>query len=218
MKRTTVKSIFAAAFIAALTAVGTMAMPAAAMHTKAATSTQVRHELPDCDHEYEGKIYEEVYDYIEDTFENDFAKADVGVPVAIVVEEDQSNPDDIVIKGDFQYYTFNLSGDTLEADSFGSQPGAIHLRKEKDGDYEVFKMEKVEDGSKFDSTAKKIFGDKYEAFLEVQSGETRDSFRNQILANYVEENGLAIKKVKDYGQDAVTLPEANTEDFSSLVK
>ena len=54
--------------------------------------------------------------------------------------------------------------------------------------------------------------------LHVQSGETRDSFRNQILANYAEENGLAIKKVKDYGQDAVTLPEANMEDFSSLVK
>ena len=216
MKKTTFKSIFAAAFIAGLAAIGTMAMPTSVIHIRAA-GTPVRHELPDCDHEYEGKMYEEVYDYIEDTFEKDFAEADVGVPVAVVIDEDQSNPNDIVIKGDFQYYNFNLNGDTLETDSFGSQPGAIHLRKEKDGDYEVIKMEKVEDGSEFDSTAKKIFGDKYDAFLESQSNNTGDSFRNQILANYVEENGLAIRKVKDYGQDAVTLPEANMEDFSSLV-
>ena len=215
-RKTTLKSIFTAAFIATLTAAVSITIPAAFIDTNAA-GTPVRHELPDCDHEYEGKMYEEVYDYIEDVFEDSFDKADVGVPVAIVVDEDQSNPDDIVIKGDFQYYNFNLNGDTLETKSFGSQPGAIHLRKEKDGDYEVIKMEKVEDGSEFESTAKKIFGDKYDAFLEAQSGETRDSFRNQILANYVEENGLSIEKVKDYGQDAVTLPEANTEDFSSLV-
>ncbi len=219
MKKTTYKSIFATTFIAALAAVGTMTMPAAAINTKAASAgTKVIHELPDCDHEYEGKLFEEVYDHIEDKFEDSFAKADVGVPVAIVVDVDQSNPDDIVIKGDFELYNFNQKGDTLECASFGSFPGAIHLEKEKDGDYEVTKMELVEDGSEFNSSAKKIFGDKYDAFMKVQSDDkTRDSYRDQILANYVEENGLSIKKVKDYGQDAVTLPQENIEEFSSIV-
>ncbi|MDO5139158.1 MAG: hypothetical protein Q4D71_11970 [Oscillospiraceae bacterium] len=142
MRKTTFKSIFAAAFIAVLTIVGTRVMPVAAIHSKAA-GTPVRHELPDCDHEYEGEIYDEVYDYTEEMFEGNFAKADVGVPVAVVVDEDRSNPDDIVIKGDFVYYSFNLNGDTLETTYFVIQTGAIHIRKEKDGDYKVFKMEKV---------------------------------------------------------------------------
>ena len=49
MKKTTYKSIFATTFIAALAAVGTMTMPAAAINTKAASAgTKVIHELPDC--------------------------------------------------------------------------------------------------------------------------------------------------------------------------
>ena len=67
---------------------------------------------------------------------------------------------------------------------------------------------------------KKIFGEnRYQKFMEEQSNaEYRDEVRNQIVANYVADNNLAITKIQDYGWDPVELPEANSDSFTSFTK
>ena len=198
-------------------AMSTLTLPAAA---KAQPTSRINFELPDYEHETEGKMIEEVYDYVEDDIGDLYPEAAVGIPCPIIIDIDESNPKDIRVYGDFEFFTYSLQGDTLVTEAGGSHPGCIHLRKEADGDYEVKKFDQVEDGSKFDESAKKIFGEsRYQKFMEEQSNaEYRDEVRNQIVANYVADNNLAITKIQDYGWDPVELPEANTDSFTSFTK
>ena len=77
-------------------------------------------------------------------------------------------------------------------------------------------MEVCEDGSDFDPSAKKIFGDKYDAFMKMYSdSEAKEVTRAQIIANYVAANNLDITEYKDYGWDPVKLPEENIDTFYS---
>jgi len=82
----------------------------------------------------------------------------------------------------------------------------MHLKKNPDGSCSVTSFDQVEDGSDFDSSAKKIFGDKYERLQEIMSDDkSRDGFRTAMIKNYVEDNGLGITQYQDYGMDPVSL-------------
>ena len=77
-------------------------------------------------------------------------------------------------------------------------------------------MDVVNDGTDFDESAKKIFGDNYDAFTKDGSDEKlREKTRAQIIANYVAANNLNITAYQDYGWDPVTLPEENIDSFYS---
>lgn len=74
----------------------------------------------------------------------------------------------------------------------------------------------VEDGSNFTESAKKLFGDHYDKFMEVESdAEAREQIRAQIIANYVAANELSITKYQDEGWGPITLPEENIDSFYS---
>ena len=170
-------------------------------------------------YEYPGPelFYSVLYKYMLDEFSKNYAYDDVtvGIPCPIIVAEDESDKDDIKVWGNFWLYNYTLNGDTLETSSGGSYPGCIHLKSTDDG-YEVTKMEQVEDGSNYDPSAKKIFGEHYEEF--VKSGENEkenEATRAQIIANYVAANNLSITAYKDYGWDPVKLPEENIDSFYS---
>ena len=102
--------------------------------------------------------------------------------------------------------TPNGEGDTLKAASGGNYPGLIHLKKDGD-EYEVVKMDTVADGGNFESSAKEIFGDKYDAFMKVNGdSEAREKLRAEIIANFVKANGLNFTKYQDEGWDPVDIP------------
>ena len=168
-------------------------------------------------YEYPGPelFYSVMYDYIADEFGAHYDKADVGIPCPIIVAEDESDKDDIKVWGDFWYFNYTLNGDTLECVSGGSYPGCMHFKYTDEG-YEVTEFEAVEDGSNFKPSAKKIFGNNYDKFIEINSDEKlREDTRAQIIANYVFANNLDIKSYKDYGWDPVELPEQNIDSFYS---
>ena len=109
--------------------------------------------------------------------------------------------------GRFLGFHYNQSGDTLKTVSGGSHPGLMHLKKTDKG-MEVTSFEVVEDGAGNLESAKRIFGDQYEAFHEVNSNqEKRESIRLQFIADYVKKNNLPVKMVQDYGWPAVELPK-----------
>ncbi len=168
-------------------------------------------------YEYPGPeaFYTTLYDYISDEFGSHYEPSDVGIPCPIIIAEDESNKDDILVWGNFQIYNYRLNGDTLETESGGSYPGLLHFKDSQDG-YEVTKAELVEDGSGYDPSAKKIFGKHYDDFISAMADEEKnESIRAQIIANYVAANDLKITAFKDYGWDPVKLPEENIDSFYS---
>ena len=90
--------------------------------------------------------------------------------------------------------------------SGGSFPGLIHIEKNEDG-YKVTSMDVVEEGGEFESSAKEIFGDNFDKFMQINSdSDTREKIRAEIAAEYVRQNGLSVTKYQDADWDPVNLP------------
>ena len=129
------------------------------------------------------------------------------VPFQTVIGVDERNSDDILVWGDFWVFNYNLVGNTLETVSGGSHPGLMHI-KQTDNGYEVTAFDQVEDGSKNLPSAKRIFGERYTAFHNVNSdAERREKHRAEVLATYVKSHDIPATKYKDYGWPAKNLTD-----------
>ena len=90
--------------------------------------------------------------------------------------------------------------------------------KNTDAGYEITSFDIAEDGAGFIESAKRIFGEHYDAFMKVSGDEkTAEKTRAQIIANYVAANDLDITAYKDYGREPVKLPEENIDSFYSVL-
>ena len=140
--------------------------------------------------------------YLVNEIGKQYAKGEHCVPFHHIVAVDERNADDILIWGDFWVFNYNQAGDTLKCVSGGSHPGLMHVAQTENG-FEVKTFEQVEDGSNFLPTAKKIFGDKYDAFQAINSDEkNREILRAEVLGNYVKNHGLSVTMYQDYGWPA----------------
>ena len=178
------------------------------------TENQVQTETPA---QPEAKIAEKVVeeptcftaieDYLVNEIGKDYSQGDVCIPYAYVVSTDQSNSDDILVWGDFWVFNYDLVGDTLKTVSGGSHPGLMHVKKTANG-FEVTSFDAVADGADNLPTAKKIFGDKFEAFSALNSEQVgREEKRMHITADYVRKHNLSAKLLQDFGWPAVELPQ-----------
>ena len=148
-----------------------------------------------------------VDDYLVNEFGKNYAQGDVCIPYAYVISANESNPEDILVWGDFWVFNYNLAGDTLKTASGGSHPGLMHVKKVENG-YEVIGFDAVEDGAGNLESAKKIFGDNYETFWALNSNqEKRDDMRLHYTADYVKKHNMTAKVLQDFGWPAVNLPE-----------
>ena len=97
---------------------------------------------------------------------------------------------------------YNQVGDTLKCISGGNHPGLMHIRKTDKG-FKVTAFDQVADGSENLSSAKKIFGDKYEAFQKQSSS---DGWREQTiidqLEDYATRHNLTATMYQDFGWPA----------------
>lgn len=147
-----------------------------------------------------------VEDYLANVIGKNYAEAEYCIPCPILVSTDDGNKEDVLVWGDFWVFNYDLSGDTLKTVSGGDHPGLMHLKKTDSG-YEVASFEAVEDGAGNLESAKRIFGDKYDSFWEINSNqEKRDDVILHIVADYVKKHNLPAKMVQDYGWPAVNLP------------
>ena len=146
-----------------------------------------------------------VYKYMAEEASKNFEKADVSIPTVNIVHVDYTNPDEVLVYGDFWVENYNIKGDTLECESGGNFPGVMHLSKDGDG-YVVSSFDAVADGASFDSSAKELFGENFDAFMKVYSdSDARDELRKVTVSDYVKLNGLEVAQYKDYGHDPVKL-------------
>ena len=147
-----------------------------------------------------------ICDYLTKDIASQYSEAEVSIPYMQIIDTDDSNPEDILVWGDFWVMNYNLEGSVLVAGSGGNYPGLMHLQESSDGSYVVTEFEQVGDGSDFIPSAKKIFGDRYDEFSRVQSdNEAFEEIRKEYIQDYVKANGLNITAYQDYGWDPVTL-------------
>ena len=138
-----------------------------------------------------------------------YAPAEITIPYYSFTSVDDSNPDDILVWGDFWVFNYNKNGDTLETVSGGNHPGRFHLKKDADGHYTVNGFDAVGDGSQFLPTAKEIFGERFEEFAEAQSNdEVKEHARGRAISDYVRSHDIPVKYYKDFGWPAVEIPSA----------
>ena len=145
--------------------------------------------------------------YLADSIGSRYAKGEHCVPIHSIVRVDERNSENILVWGDFWVFNYNQVGDTLKCVSGGSHPGLLHIRQTEKG-FEVTAFDQVEDGSRYLPTAKKIFGDKFDAFKTINSDEkNRERLRAEVLATYAKKNGLLVTMYQDYGWPAQKLEE-----------
>ena len=146
-----------------------------------------------------------IYKYMVEEVGKNFDKADASIPTVAIVNVDDSNPDEVIVYGDFWVDNYNINGDTLECVSGGNFPGVMHLAKYFDG-YVVASFDQVEDGANFEPSAKELFGENYDAFMKVYSDdEARAELRKATVSDYVRLNSLEVTQFQDYGWDPVQL-------------
>lgn len=194
-------------FAAIIIACGITMLVACQPKSESTSKSSATSEVASSEQQAQLTIEQVVDQYIVDTFGKQYSQAEVCIPQQIVVATDESDAQDIKVWGDFWVFNYNTAGDTLKTASGGSHPGLMHLKKGDKG-YEVTGFDQVGDGSQFEPTAKKIFGDKYDAFMKMHSNDKdREQNRAQGIAKYAKAHDLKVTMYQDYGWPAVKLPK-----------
>ena len=155
--------------------------------------------------EVETTYFSAIDRYLADSIGSNYAQGEYCIPIHTIVGVDERNAEDILVWGSFWVFNYNQVGDTLKCVSGGSHPGLMHIRQIEKG-FEVTAFVRVEDGSNYLPTAKKIFGDKFDAFQAINSDEQkREKQRAEVLADYVKKHGLTATLYQDYGWPAKKL-------------
>lgn len=155
--------------------------------------------------------------YLVDSIGKNYTPGEVCIPDYSVINiEEPGEPSDsteivtatdIKVWGDWWVFNYNIVGDTLKCVSGGSHPGMFQLEKAGES-YRVIAFDQVEDGSRNLPSAKRIFGEYYDAFHKVNNNqEARDSVRLTMVAQYVQDHKLPVTMLQDYGWAAVPLPK-----------
>ncbi|MBR6946756.1 MAG: hypothetical protein IKH53_02260 [Muribaculaceae bacterium] len=160
------------------------------------------------DENRQGDCMTVIDDYLTDSIAPHYAPGEVSIPCIQVVELDQSHPDDsVVVWGDFWVFNYNVVGDTLKMVSGGAHPGKMTVKPSSERGLVVTAFDRVGDGSNYLPSAKRIFGDKYDAFQAIYSNaEKREEFRAAQIADYVKAHELPVKYYQDYGWPAKEIP------------
>ena len=147
-----------------------------------------------------------IQNYMATEYSDYYAPADVVIPYSRIVAIDSADENDVKAYGSYWIMTYNLDGETLVNDAGGNYPGCIHMKKEGEDGYSVISFDIVEDGSNYDESAKKIFGDQYDSFVEMQSDdEDNAEVRREFIYDYVSANKIPVTQYQDYGWDPVSI-------------
>ena len=148
----------------------------------------------------EQAIRQAISDYLLREIAPYYRQGEICVPSLMMVHEEDSS-----VMGDFWVFWYNISGDTLKTVSGGSHPGKMTLTYTSNQP-QIIDFERVEDGSRFMPTAKRIFGDYLDIFMNMHSNESvREAVRRKQLSEYVQQNGLNVHFYQDFGWEAVEL-------------
>ena len=145
--------------------------------------------------------------YVVDEFGPHYAQSDATIPVVNILATQTTKQGETLAWGSFWVFNYELRGDTLFCVSGGNYPGVAHLKKSDKGGYVVTGIDVVEDGSRYDKSARKIFGEYYDEWVKnMSNNETlRENKRAEMIGDYVKAKGLSAKMYQDYGWEAKSI-------------
>lgn len=139
-------------------------------------------------------FYEEAVMYAE--------KGEVWVPGFIIRHEDDKNGEHLVF-GNFWSYGYKKNGIMMEVSSGGEMPACFHLKEREDGSYEVVSVDRARDGNLYAEDIKdfcKGYPGLASKLINNDTDKRRDAARDH-MSSYVENSGLDVKYIKEYGWD-----------------
>ena len=152
-------------------------------------------------------IMDAINKYLVDSIGTHYAQGDMCIPVIMMTCSDGMKNDSVFMWGDYWVFNYKVAGDTLKCVSGGDHPGKMLLTKNENGEFQVVSFEQVEDGHGNQESAKRIFGEYYDALHAVNSDENyREKARAGAIADYVKANKLPVKYYLDYGWPAKEIP------------
>ena len=173
--------------------------------------TETIYVYPVYSHETDDPFYAPACQYIMETCGPLFDPEDIMIPVVDILRVDDSDPEDILVWGNYRVYNYALRGTTLMTRSGGNFPGIIHMRKDGDS-YTGVSMDLVEDGERNGESVKEIFGVDDELMKAYTESAENEELTEEAIRWYREDSGLDIEAYEDYGWDPHFLdPEADTE-------
>lgn len=145
--------------------------------------------------------------YLVDSIGSHYAPGEMCIPVIAMTCSDGLKADSVFMWGDYWVFNYNVAGDTLKCVSGGNHSGKMLLKKNDNGEFQVVSFEQVEDGHGNQESAKRIFGEYYDAYQGANSDENyREKARAISIADYVKAHKLPVKYYQDYGWPAKEIP------------
>ena len=152
-------------------------------------------------------VMEGVKKYLVDSIGSQYSAGDMCIPVVVMTCTEGVNADSVFKWGDYWVFNYKVVGDTLKTVSGGNHSGKMLLTKNENGEYQVMSFEQVEDGAGNLESAKRIFGEYYDAYHAANSDEAyREKARAGFIADYVKAHNLPVKYYQDYGWPAKEIP------------
>jgi hypothetical protein len=131
-----------------------------------------------------------------------YLQGELCIPTLMIVSEDESETGHMLVYGDFWVFLYNVSGDTLKTVSGGNHAGCMTISQDGDSLY-VSAFVQTEDGAGNTSSAKRIFGSRYDVYESMHANETvREAVRREQLDEFIRSTGLPYRYYQDYGQPA----------------
>lgn len=148
-------------------------------------------------------IIDAINKYLVDSIGSQYAEGDMCIPVIAMTCSDGMKADSVFMWGDYWVFNYKVVGDTLKCVSGGNHSGKMLLKKNDNGEFQVVSFEQVEDGHGNLESAKRIFGEYYDAYHAANSDENyREKARVGSIADFVKAHNLPVKYYQDYGWPA----------------
>ena len=145
--------------------------------------------------------------YLVDSIGSNYAPGEMCIPLIAMTCSDGMKGDSIFMWGDYWVFNYNVVGDTLKCVSGGNHAGKMLLKKNGNGEFQVVSFEQVEDGHGNMESAKRIFGEYFDAYQAANGDENyREKARAACVADYVKAHKLPVKYYQDYGWPAKEIP------------
>lgn len=116
--------------------------------------------------------------------------------------------DEITVFANLWSFVYKKNGNTLDCEAGGEQPSRLKLKADGNGGYTIEEHLTAGDGEDY---AKDIrsFCKGYQVSAEkfMQSGQDYEKIRRELVKMYVDNNGLDIRYIKDYGWDPIPLDD-----------
>lgn len=157
------------------------------------------------DQAVEDPVLAAVDKYLVDEIGSRYSPGEVCIPCSVIMDVKDSDDGETLVSGSFWVFNYVRSGDTLKTVSGGHHPGIMHVRTDGD-DFKVASFDAVGDGSDYLPSARRLFGDRFDAFQELVSDDLRrEAVRSAAVTDYVRRNKLPVTMYQDFGWDPVRI-------------